>query len=77
LPERPTRSRADVECSDMVFSMHLIDWMAVTLLFLGTVAVALGQTALSRGDDFEALYWLFAGLLGVAAAVQITRPGKA
>jgi hypothetical protein len=57
--------------------MHLVDFMAVTLLVLAAGAIAFGQTALSRGDDFDALYWLVAGALGLAAAVQIARPGKA
>jgi hypothetical protein len=57
--------------------MHLIDIIAVLLLALSTAAIALGQAALARADDFQALYWLVAGIAGLAAAVQVTRPGKA
>jgi len=47
---------------------------------VGVVAVQTGEpveTALARADDFEAYYWLVAGIAGLAAAVQMTRPGKA
>jgi hypothetical protein len=66
-----------VTSDDILLPMHLIDFMAVSLLVLGGVAIAFGQTALARGDDFDALYWLVAGLSGLAAAVQTARPGKA
>jgi poly(3-hydroxybutyrate) depolymerase len=57
--------------------MNLIDGIAVTLLIMSAGAIAFGQMALARSDDFAALYWLVAGLASLAAAVQITRPGKA
>ncbi len=57
--------------------MFRIEVLAVSLLLLGTLAIVLGQTALTQGDDLVALYWLVAGLAGLAAAVQIVRPGKA
>jgi len=57
--------------------MHLIDFIGVSLLVLAALAIAFGQAALARADDFDALYWLVAGIAGLAAAVQITRPGKA
>jgi purine nucleoside permease len=57
--------------------MHFIDALALILLLLSATAIVLGQAALSRADDFEASYWLVAGIAGLAAAVQMTRPGKA
>jgi hypothetical protein len=58
-------------------TMQLIDLVGVGLLVLGGVAIGLGELALTRGDDLDALYWLIAGLAGLAAGVQMTRPGKA
>jgi hypothetical protein len=58
-------------------SMHLIDGIAVTLLIIAAGAIAFGQAALAVGNDFAALYWLIAGVSSLAAAVQVTRPGKA
>jgi hypothetical protein len=57
--------------------MLLIDFIALSLLVLAALSIALGQAALARADDFEALYWLIAGVAGLAAAVQMARPGKA
>jgi hypothetical protein len=57
--------------------MHFIDALALILLLLSATAIVLGQAALARADDFEAYYWLVAGIAGLAAAVQMTRPGKA
>jgi hypothetical protein len=57
--------------------MHLIDAFALILLLLSATAIVLGEVALARADDFEAYYWLIAGIAGLAAAVQMTRPGKA
>jgi hypothetical protein len=57
--------------------MHLVDVAAVSLLALSALAIAFGETALARADDFDALYWLVAGVVGLAAAVQLMRPGKA
>jgi hypothetical protein len=56
--------------------MHFLDVVALTLMGLSTLAMALGQAALARAEDFEALYWLTFGIAGLAAAVQLTRPGK-
>jgi hypothetical protein len=57
--------------------MHFVDGIAVSLLVIAAGAIAFGQMALARSDDFAALYWLVAGLSSLGAAVQITRPGKA
>jgi hypothetical protein len=57
--------------------MHFIEALALILLVLSATAIVLGQAALARADDFEAYYWLVAGIAGLAAAVQMTRPGKA
>jgi hypothetical protein len=57
--------------------MHFIDAIALILLLLSTAAVLLGQSALARADDFGASYWLVAGIAGLVATVQVTRPGKA
>jgi hypothetical protein len=56
--------------------MSVLDVLGVCLLGLAAAAIALGQSALARADDFDALYWLFVGVSGLAAAVQITRPAK-
>jgi len=56
--------------------VHAIDVVGVCLLALAAAAIGFGQAALARADDFDALYWLAVGLAGLAAAVQITRPGK-
>jgi hypothetical protein len=56
--------------------VHAIDVVGVCLLALSAAAIGFGQAALARADDFDALYWLAVGLAGLAAAVQITRPGK-
>jgi hypothetical protein len=57
-------------------SVQVIDVVGLFLLVLSAAAIVFGQGALARGDDFDALYWLAVGLAGLAAAVQITRPGK-
>ncbi len=56
--------------------VQAIDLVGICLLVLSAAAIALGQVAMARADDFDALYWLAVGLAGLAAAVQITRPGK-
>ena len=56
--------------------MQAIDVVGLSLLVLSAAAIVFGQAALARGDDFDALYWLAVGIAGLAAAVQITRPGK-
>ena len=56
--------------------MHAIDVLGACLLVLSAAAIGFGQAALARAEDFDALYWLVVGLAGLAAAVQITRPGK-
>jgi hypothetical protein len=53
-----------------------IDVVGSCLLVLAVVAIAFGQAALARAEDLDALYWLAVGLAGLAAAVQITRPGR-
>jgi hypothetical protein len=57
--------------------MHFFDILGVTLLVLSVAAFALGEGALARSDDGSAAYWLLVGVVGMTAAVQITRPGKA
>jgi hypothetical protein len=57
--------------------MHLLDLLGVTLLILSVAAFAFGQVALASSDDGSAVYWLLVGAVGMTAAVQITRPGKA
>jgi hypothetical protein len=49
--------------------VHVFD--AVAILF------GVGQAALSRAEDLEALYWLAIGVVGVRAAVQLAKPGNA
>ena len=56
--------------------VHAIDAVGICLLVLSGAAIAFGQAAMARADDFDAIYWLAVGLAGLAAAVQITRPAK-
>jgi len=70
----PALSRAP----SLLFSgpVHVIDVVGVCLLVLSVAAIAFGQAALARADDFDALYWLVVGVAGLFAAVQIVRPAK-
>ncbi len=57
--------------------VRIIDVLGLGLLVLAALAIGLGQASLAREDDAGALYWLVVGLSGLAAAVQIARPGRA
>jgi hypothetical protein len=56
--------------------VQAVDVVGLCLLVLSGFAIASGQAALARAEDFDAVYWLAVGLAGLAAAVQITRPAK-
>jgi hypothetical protein len=55
--------------------MQLVDVMAIALLVAAGVAFFVGESALSRAEDLQALYWLAVGVVSLRAAVQIARPG--
>ena len=55
----------------------LLDAVAVVLLVAAVAAFALGNSALARAQDLQALYWLVIGVVTVRAAVQLGRPGPA
>jgi hypothetical protein len=57
--------------------VHVFDAVAILLLLLAVAAFGVGQAALARAEDLEALYWLVVGVVGVRAAVQLARPGNA
>jgi hypothetical protein len=54
--------------------MRLLDVVALILVVGALLAFALGSAAIGRSEDFQALYYLVAGLIAVRAAVQIARP---
>ena len=57
--------------------MNILDAVAIALLLGAVSALALGEAALMRAQDLEAVYWLVAALVGLRAAVQFGKPGKA
>jgi hypothetical protein len=57
--------------------MNLLDILAVALVLVAGTTFVLGELALSRAEDLQALYWLAVGIVSLRAAVQIGRPGKA
>lgn len=57
--------------------MNVLDAVAIALLLGAVSALALGEAALMRAQDLEAVYWLVAALVGLRAAVQFGKPGKA
>ncbi len=57
--------------------MHIVDAVALLLLLAAVAAFGLGEVALARSEDLEALYWLVIGIVGVRAAVQLVKPGNA
>ncbi|MBV9950146.1 MAG: hypothetical protein JOZ69_25120 [Myxococcales bacterium] len=55
--------------------MQLVDLLAIVLVVFGGAAFILGELALSRAEDLQALYWLAVGMIAVRAGVQVARPG--
>ena len=55
--------------------MQLVDVLAIVLLVAAGVAFFVGDSALSRAEDLQALYWLIVGVVSLRAAVQVARPG--
>jgi hypothetical protein len=55
--------------------MQLVDVLAIVLLIAAGVAFFVGESALARAEDLQALYWLVVGAVAVRAAVQVARPG--
>lgn len=50
----------------------LYDIAAIGMLAFACVAFVLGGTALSRADDFMALYWLLVGGITMTGAIKIS-----
>jgi hypothetical protein len=56
-------------------SMQLVDVLAIALVVVAAAALLLGESALARAEDLQALYWLVVGVVSLRAAVQVARPG--
>ncbi|HEY8088862.1 MAG TPA: hypothetical protein VIF09_13475 [Polyangiaceae bacterium] len=56
--------------------MQLVDLLAVALLVAAATAFVMGESALARAEDLQALYWLIVGVVSLRAGVAIARPGK-
>lgn len=55
--------------------MQLVDVLAIVLVVAAGAAFAVGESALSRAEDLQALYWLAVGIVSLRAAVKIGQPG--
>ncbi len=55
--------------------MHWMDVVAIALVLAAAGAFFLGETALARAEDLQALYWLVVGIASLRAGVGIARPG--
>jgi hypothetical protein len=55
--------------------MQLVDVLAIALAIAAVVAFVLGEEALARAEDLQAIYWLIVGVVSLRAAVQVVRPG--
>jgi len=55
--------------------MQLVDALAVALVVVAGTSFVLGEGALSRAEDLQAIYWLVVGVVSLRAAVQVARPG--
>ena len=55
--------------------MQLVDVLAIVLVLAAGVAFFVGEGALARAEDLQALYWLIVGVVALRAAVQVARPG--
>jgi hypothetical protein len=55
--------------------MHLVDVLAIALLVAAAIAFFLGEAALARAEDLQALYWLLVGIASLRAGVGIAQPG--
>jgi hypothetical protein len=55
--------------------MRTLDAIAAVLVLGAALAFIVGNAALARAEDVQALYWLIVGIIAVRAAVQIARPG--
>jgi hypothetical protein len=55
--------------------MRTLDAVAAALVLGAAIAFIVGNAALARAEDVQALYWLIVGVVAVRAAVQVARPG--
>jgi len=55
--------------------MQLVDVLAIALLIAAGASFVVGEGALTRAEDLQAIYWLAVGVVSLRAAVQIARPG--
>ena len=55
--------------------MQVVDALAVALVLAAGVSFVLGEGALSRAEDLNAIYWLVVGVVSLRAATLIARPG--
>ena len=56
--------------------MQLVDLLAIALLVAAATAFVMGESALARAEDLQALYWLVVGVVALRAGVAVARPGK-
>jgi hypothetical protein len=55
--------------------MQAIDVVAILLVVTAGGAFMAGETALTRSDDIQAIYWLAVGTSSLYASVKIAKSG--
>jgi|CZKU01.1.fsa_nt_gi hypothetical protein len=55
--------------------MQVTDAVAILLTVGAGVAFIVGERALARVDDMQAIYWLTMGVGSLYAAVKLAKPG--
>lgn len=55
--------------------MQLLDVLAAGLVAGAAACFTLGAMALSRANDFEAIYFVVVGIVALRGGIQIGRPG--
>ena len=55
--------------------MQVTDAVAILLTVGAGVAFIVGERALARVDDMQAIYWLTVGMGSLYASVRLVKPG--
>jgi hypothetical protein len=55
--------------------MQVPDVIAIVLVVGAGLAFVVGDRALARADDVQAIYWLAVGTVSLYASVKIAKPG--
>jgi hypothetical protein len=55
--------------------MQVMDAVAILLTVAAGLAFLVGERALVRVDDMQAIYWLIVGMASLYAAVKLGKPG--